>query len=652
MNREGIVRVVQKMKWYSSLSKLLLEETFANDERHVDLRSQMANQIHELYKTLLQYIIKSVCAYHQKPIVRFLRDGVKLDDWQSNMDNVDRTEATVQRTASDYRGQQSNSYLGLMVNMHKSETQSKIMGELYITDMAAEIQSLEKRKEDLLDESYRWILEDKRYQDFVDWRNGNSRRLLWIKGDAGTGKSMLLIGIVRQLTAHLETYFDEFALSYFFCQATDNRLNSATAILRGLIWMLLRQEKSLIRHLEKIYEDRGRSVFENHNAFYNLKQLLQSMLQDSTLKRAILVVDALDECQNNEPGLSQLLDLINETKKNDKVKWLISSRNLSEVELSVGQIEKKMRVSVELNPETMATAVKIYINHKIADLDKKYRTVYGNKSNPRVLDKLRRLGRTLDEASDELHRKSNGTFLWVALVFKQIHSCGSNKILERIRQTPEKLNDVYTEMMHRVCNSEHAKLCKRILSTATNAYCPLHLSELAELASMEEVDDEADVVTQCGILTVRENFVYFIHQSAKDYLINLPGSDRLKIFPNRLADGHRAIVLRSLEAMSTILTKDIYELKDRDFPITEVKPPSTDPLDTIRYSCIYWVDHLCEMDKNFDSVGLYHGDAIDDFLKKKFLYWLEALSLIKCLTNGVKSINKLVELLMVSYGTK
>jgi hypothetical protein len=57
---------------------------------------------------------------------------------------------------------------------------------------------------------------------------------MWIKGHAGTGKTMLLIGKLSSQSAKLAP-----SVSHFFCQGTNAALNSATAILRSLIWLLL-----------------------------------------------------------------------------------------------------------------------------------------------------------------------------------------------------------------------------------------------------------------------------------------------------------------------------------------------------------------------------------------------------------------------------
>lgn len=77
---------------------------------------------------------------------------------------------------------------------------------------------------------------------------------------------MLMIGVIRELTSRLDTHFKEPFLSYFFCRGTNTKLNTATSVLRGLIWMLLRQERSLIRHLDE-FKDLGAKLFEDHNSF-------------------------------------------------------------------------------------------------------------------------------------------------------------------------------------------------------------------------------------------------------------------------------------------------------------------------------------------------------------------------------------------------
>jgi hypothetical protein len=73
---------------------------------------------------------------------------------------------------------------------------------------------------------------------------------------------MLMCGIIDELrksrpkTGHLS----------FFCQATDLRINSATAVLRGLLYLLVDQQPSLVLHVQKRHNHAGKALFEDANA--------------------------------------------------------------------------------------------------------------------------------------------------------------------------------------------------------------------------------------------------------------------------------------------------------------------------------------------------------------------------------------------------
>ena len=135
--------------------------------------------------------------------------------------------------------------------------------------------------------------------------------------------------------------------------------------------------------------------------------------------------------------------------------------------------------------------------------------------------------------------------------------------------------------------------------------------------------------------------VYFIHQSAKDYLtINASAI----IFPAGHERIHYDMSSRSLDALSKALRRNIYSLQDPGSMMKDVPEPDPDPLASIRYSCVFWVDHLCSPDwkKNLSDDG-----AIFAFLKEHFLHWLESLSLIYKLSDGVLSIKKLLHKVQV-----
>ncbi|PON27622.1 hypothetical protein TGAM01_v203389 [Trichoderma gamsii] len=62
-----------------------------------------------------------------------------------------------------------------------------------------------------------------------------------------------------------------------------------------------------------------------------------------------------------------------------------------------------------------------------------------------------------------------------------------------------------------------------------------------------------------------------------------------------------------------------------------------DPLAAVRYSCVYWIDHFLDSLPQED-IGM---KALEDFLRSKYLYWLEALALLRNIPKGAVDLQEL-----------
>jgi hypothetical protein len=504
----------------------------------------------------------------------------------------------------------------------------KCIRDLRLTDPRDDKKRVEDTKGGLLEDSYRWVLKN---SDFQRWRSDQQNRLLWIKGDPGKGKTMLLCGIVDELKKSIAKTD---LLSYFFCQATDSRINNAAAVLRGLVFLLVDQQPSLVSHIREKHDHAGKTLFEDANAWYALSEIFTNILQDPSLNSAYLVIDALDECIKDLPKLLDFLVQMSSVSR--RVRWIVSSRGWPDIEESLERAGQKVRLCLELNAESVSTAVRIFIQHKVFQLAqrKKYD------------------GKTRDAVLDYLILNANNTFLWVALVCQNLEKIPRWNTLGQLKALPPGLYSLYQRMMEQVCNSDNANLCKRILASIAILYRPITLRELTYLVEMlEDTSDDLEslreVIGLCGsFLTIQEDIVYFVHQSAKDYLFEKAFD---KIFPSGEGEAHYIIFSRSLQVMSKTLYRDMYSLKTPGFPIDLVKPPEVDPLNAVRYSCVYWVDHLCASSGNArQDDDLRDGGAVDDFLRTKYLYWLEALSLCRRMSDGVVLMAKLDALVEVA----
>ncbi|KAL4951759.1 hypothetical protein BDW69DRAFT_186071 [Aspergillus filifer] len=375
--------------------------------------------------------------------------------------------------------------------------------DLLVADSETELRRLEATKGGLLDDSFQWVLGN---AEFQKWRSSHQSQLLWIKGDPGKGKTMLIIGIIKELVQEIQARSLEL-IAYFLCQATDPKLNNATSILRSLIYMLIRQQPYLISYLQERY-DTNLKLFENGNIFYSLSVVFENMLHNSTHAVTYLLVDALDEC---ETGLSDLLKLIARTKSVSvtQVKWIVSSRNRDDIEQEIEFGDKETKLSLELNANYITEAVAAYIDYKVS-----------------WLKALQRDEILLEWVKEQLRQKSDGTFLWVALVVQEMQNCRrSAAMIKLLKGIPQGLTPLYDRMIQQIqCfKDSDRELCILVLSIVTLGYRPLRLHELCLLAGLQKQQygsgDLENIVGMCGsFLTIRDDHVYLVHQSAKDYL--------------------------------------------------------------------------------------------------------------------------------------
>ncbi|KAL5610635.1 hypothetical protein FOBRF1_006752 [Fusarium oxysporum] len=254
-----------------------------------------------------------------------------------NNEGTTWTMNSVERLVTDghSRAQVGNNYTTNNY-LYTEPSRNRCIADLRLTDTRDDKARIEQTKGGLLRDSYLWILDN---TDFQLFRDDPQRRMLWIKGDLGKGKTMLLCDIINELekeTANL--------VCYFFCQGTDSRINNATAVLRGLIYLLIDQQPSLMPHVWKRYDQAGKGLFEDVNAWWALSDILVNILQDPDLTSTFLLIDALDEC---ETGLSMLLDLIVQHSSSARLKWLVSSRNKAEIERKFRVDTSRARLSLK-----------------------------------------------------------------------------------------------------------------------------------------------------------------------------------------------------------------------------------------------------------------------------------------------------------------
>jgi hypothetical protein len=658
-NRDGFTYVTSQIRYYNAMESLLLPE-----DMKPDLKADFTERLVGLYKLIIDFEVQSVLRFYRSRTKNFFRGTINYDGWDKKLQDIkDDNAALVSKFETAISGSSlqelknlaqqaeasrralhgllikaqelidvSRDHLGVAKKMDRriSDAENRAcLQDLQATDPRDDKDRIEQDKGGLLRDSYCWVLN---HVGFQRWRDDGQIRLLWIKGDPGKGKTMLLCGIIDELiksTTHTAN------VSFFFCQATDARINNATAVLRGLLYLLVKQQQSLVSHIRESYDDSGKQRFEGVNAWVALSKIFTNILEDSRLRSTYLIIDALDECTID---LSLLLDLIvKRSSAYSYVKWIVSSRNWPGIEKDLDTATQKVRLCLELNEKSVSTAITKYIQFKIDWLAKRNRYDNG----------------TRDAVQRYLSLNANGTFLWVALVCQELANISGWNAQKRLTAFPPGLDALYRRMMDQICNSEDAELCKRILAVVSAVFRPVTLDELESFVDMPDgvsgnYEDLAEIIGLCGsFLTLRERTISFVHQSAKDFLLEKASKE---IFPSGIEDIHYTIFSQSLRVMSRTLRRNVYRLGAPGFPIDQVEQLDPDPLAAARYSCVYWIDHLhaCNPGRNANN-DLKDGGLVDMFLCQNYLYWLEALSLLRSMSEGIASMLRLEDLLKVSF---
>ncbi|KAJ5640438.1 G-protein beta WD- 40 repeats containing protein [Penicillium herquei] len=449
---------------------------------------------------------------------------------------------------------------------------------------------LKKSKGNLLPQSIDWIHQDQKYKS---WQDGDEVGLLWIKGGAGKGKTMISIGIIEKLSRPKDGLEHSTVVTYFFCKYGDSELNTLEAIVKGLILQLVTQQPVLKESLRDRWDESGR--FKEDVTSW---QILWGIL-----------LEMLDRYHN---GMTEFLRhiVLNGLSLSGKMKWLLTSRPFVSAEQELFTSHDQSHISLDLNSTQVSDAVNEYIISKLDELSCRHK--YGS-----VLK---------SQLEAELVAKAQGTFLWVSLVCKELgklENPHSSEVLSTLQNLPAGLHPFYDRMFNRLETGDPTDVfkCIRLLRVMMLAYRPLKVEEIPGLIGVTEQNHHnlssiISVIDRCAsFIHIQENSVQFVHQSARDYLA---GKDLDDDF------GHSELARMCLHHLSKSLHQNLLGLQRPDSTRDSWKELADRGQNTVLasldYAATFWAHHLDNPEPT-KEIG-----EVDTFLRTKFLEWLECLS--------------------------
>ena len=279
--------------------------------------------------------------------------------------------------------------------------------------------------------------------EYMQWQESEESRLLLLEGKAGSGKSVFTKTLWKTASQSIEKSKSKNAavLSYF-CNNRVRPQESCLEILRAFIYQYLRDDKSRFTEIyEKcnslvdVWDPSQPDQFEFD--MDKLLDVLATILNLPEQKTIYCIVDAIDECQNDEnleKFIGQLPSLL-KPNANAAVKLFISSRPDWIADNNFLQLKP---LKIVLRPEVTEKDIAQVVELELCRLETKL-TI--SKNEKEALKK-------------KLISKAEGMMLWVILAFRRIQErikgmlAPTLKWLEKmVEKLPREIFSMYDHIM-------------------------------------------------------------------------------------------------------------------------------------------------------------------------------------------------------------
>ena len=474
-------------------------------------------------------------------------------------------------------------------------------------------------------------------------RDPGESSVYWLNGLAGTGKSTIAKTIAERLFA------DSQLGASFFCSRDFEDRRNLQLIFPTLATQLARKYTEFRSILVPLIQSDPNIAYES---LYNqMKKLIVQPLGESDVS-TVIVIDALDECEDEEPAsaiLSVLGQLVSEIPK---VKFFLTGR-------------PEPRISEGFRLPLLAKMTDLFVLHEVEpdQVDSDIRLFFENS-----LSELAGRRRGLDDwpTEEQLVRlcgRAAGFFVYAAATVKFINNNKKDprKQLNALLQSQKigahegkTLDSLYTSILQEGFGDggpEDDAETRSVLGAVILATNPLSPSIIATLLGLDTEDVLPLLSSANSLLILQEdthNPVQPFHKSFPDFITDPTRctDPRFHISP---PDHHSQLLIGCLDLMNRTLEKNMCKLPDgvSNSDVKDLKERTERYIDpALQYACISWHMHLIDVDTIPDHAPTITS-TLHQFLETKFLFWLEILSVLGAARNAVGALQIITDWLEV-----
>jgi len=451
----------------------------------------------------------------------------------------------------------------------------------------------------------------------------------WLNGLAGTGKSTIAQTIAERLFAD-----GRLGASFFCSRDFEDRSNLHFIFPTLAVQLARRYAEFRSIFIPLVQSDPGIA----YESLYNqMDKLIVQLLSESAIS-TVIVIDALDECKDDEPTSAILSVLGQFVSKVPRVRFFVTGRPEPRIRTGfrLPLLAKATDVFVlhEVEPGQVNNDIRLFFQHRFSEIASRQRGL-DNWPNEQQLDLI--------------CERAAGLFVHAVATVRFIDHKNNNPKtqLDRILQSPESsvregktrvnanttLDSLYTSILQEAFGDgdpEDDPKVRSVLGAVILAANPLSPSAIAALLGLDTEDVYPLLSSVHSLLTLQEDTdlpVRPFHKSFPDFITDPTRcvDQRFHVSP---PDHHLELLISCLGLMNWGLERNICKLPDAvtNSEVEDLQERTEQYINQgLQYACRSWHRHLVStVSSQIPTVK----STLHLLLEERFLFWLEVLSVL------------------------
>ena len=474
-------------------------------------------------------------------------------------------------------------------------------------------------------------------------KDSNISPVYWLNGLAGTGKSTIAQTIAERLFA------DGILGASFFCSRDFEDRRDLHYIFPTLAFQLAHKYPEFRTSLVPLL--RGNPDIGHESLFNQMRMLIVEPLSSSDVS-TVIIIDALDECVDEDPQSAILSVMGRLVEGIPSVKFLITGRPEPRIRsgFRLGLLRPLTDVFVlhEVESSVINSDIRLFLEHGLSELVKRRG--------------IERGGWPTDEHLDMLCERAAGLFVYAVATLKFLDHpfTPPSERLDIITEAPGStvhegktkvrssvtLDSLYLSSFQNAFDGidagddEKVRLVTGAVVLAVNPLPPSAIATLVSLGNREVMDLLQLIQSLLKLPEGPDSPVLPFHKSFPDFITDplrcpdrrfhiSPGTGHLKLALNCLQLMNRGLEQNLLSLPNYALNSEVEDLEARTKCCISI---------ALEYACKSWHNHLAGAGGDVTAIV----SALRNFMNEKFLAWLEVLSVTGAARDAVTALETLM----------